>query len=67
MLVVLLDAGVGEICRGVEVRIHRTLDARLDNEEVVGGYVQRLPRVQTPMLFSVEYLQILMRHDEMMR
>ena len=35
MLVVLLDTGVCEVRRGVEVRIHRTLDARLDNEEVI--------------------------------
>ena len=53
-LVVLLDASVGEICRGVEVRIHRTLDARLDNEEVIRRDVERRLRLQPPLLLLVE-------------
>ena len=51
----LLDASVGEICRGIEVRIHRTLDARLDNEEVIRRDVEGQLRIQPALLLLVEY------------
>ena len=38
------------------MRIHRALDARLDNEKVIRGDVQRDHLVQPPLLLLVEYL-----------
>ena len=55
VLIVLLDTRVGEVRCRVKVWIHRALDARLDNEEVVRRNVERRLRIQPALLLSMEY------------